>query len=146
MKRGRSAFTLAVVGVVFALAANRAAAQGQNVRVVGQIGGACEAVQVVGNCAYIGEGLNLTILDVSNPSSPIRRGKVLLPDIVRGVYVTGGLAYVADGYYGLQIVAVSNPSLPQLRGSYNTPGDAYGVCVTAAAWPMSPTATAAFRS
>jgi len=104
--------------------------QGWNVEVVGQIGGECRAVFVAGNYAYIGEGPNLRILDVSNASSPVALGRVLLPDIVRGVYVSGNMAYVADGYGGLRIIAVTNPSSPQLRGSYDTLGYARGVFVS----------------
>jgi hypothetical protein len=78
---------------------------------VGHIGGGdTYAVAVQGDpssgsgqaYAYIGEGPVLTILDTSNPASPILVGKTnLLPDIVRGVAVAGGYTYVADGPGGL---------------------------------------------
>ena len=44
--------------------------QGHNVEVVGAIGGTVQAVAVLGDVVYIGEGRNLTILDVANPSAP----------------------------------------------------------------------------
>ena len=107
----------ALVGLAFVMAAGAAVGQGWNVEVVGQIGGVCYAVYVEGNYAYIGEGVNLTILDVSNPTSPVVRSRTRLPDFVSGVSVSGGLAYVADAYNGLQIIDVSNPAAPTLRGS-----------------------------
>jgi len=105
-------------------------AQGQNVEVVGQIGGPCWAVQAQGGCAYIGEGTKLRILDVSNPTSPVSLGYILLPDLVRYIYVGGDLAYVANLRSGLQIVDVSNPRQPVLRGAYDTSGSALGVYVS----------------
>ena len=95
----------------FALAAWAVAenigAQAWNVEFVGQIGGSCYAVHVEGNYAYIGEKKRLRILDVSDPSRPVALGGVLLPGTVYGVYVSGELAYVADGPSGLQIIDVS---------------------------------------
>jgi hypothetical protein len=126
----RWAGQIALAVVLFALAVELAGAQGWNVRLVGQIGGACYAVAVQGNYAYIGEGPNLTILNVSTPARPVVVGKIRLPYIVQGIAVSGGMAYVADGDSGLQIVSVSNPASPQLRGSYDTPGYAQGVAVS----------------
>jgi hypothetical protein len=105
-------------------------AQGQNVEVVGQIGGLCYGVHVQGHYAYIGEGPNLRILDVSNPASPVPVGGVLLPDFVQDVYVSGNLAYVANFAHGLQIIDVSDPMRPLLRGSYSTWGALNGVHVS----------------
>jgi len=116
-----------LVSVVLALAGNPAAGQGQNVRLVSQIGGGSFAVHAVGNYAYIGEGPNLRILDISNPSSPVPLGRVLLPDLVQAVCVSGSLAYVADWGGGLQIIDISNPTSPWRRGYYLTPGLAEGV-------------------
>jgi hypothetical protein len=46
-----------------------AEAPAENVELVGHIGGVTYAVFVQGNCAYIGEGPGLVVLDVSNPAS-----------------------------------------------------------------------------
>jgi len=104
-----------------------ATADAENVELVGHIGGVTEAVFVQGNYAYIGEGPGLTILDISNPASPTVVGKTPpLPDIVRGVYVSGSYAYVAVDEAGLQVVDVSNPrrprrqSVPTIRGGKPT--------------------------
>jgi hypothetical protein len=139
MTRGRSAFRLAVVGVVFALVANRAASQGQNVRLVGRYDTPCHAygVYVTSGLAYVADGWNSTrhvgglkIIDVSNPTSPTLRGSSDTSGIACNVHVAGGLAYVADYASGLQIIDVSNPSAAALRGSYATGGEAVGIYVT----------------
>jgi hypothetical protein len=39
------------------------------------------------------------------------------------VEVAGGLAYVADGDYGLRVIDVSNPTLPVEVGALDTPGE-----------------------
>jgi hypothetical protein len=120
-----------VVGVVFALAGNRAAGQGQNVRLVGHCDTGGFGVYVTGGLAYVADyDAGLQIIDVSNPAVPTLRGSYDTPGYAFGVYVTGGLAYVADGTTGgLQIIDVSNPTAPTLRGSYDTPGHAWGVYV-----------------
>jgi len=106
-----------------------------NVRQLGQIGGVCLTVEVVGRYAYIGEGPNLTILDIANPSLPVPVGRLSLRDFsVTDVRVKNGLAYLAGGsqagLYGLQIVDVTNPRSPRLRGFFPTPHVAWGVYVT----------------
>ena len=49
------------------------------------------------------------------------------PGIALGLAVVGNLAYVADGYSGLQIIDISTPSAPVLVGTYQT--TAHGVAV-----------------
>lgn len=77
--------------------------------------GAAQAVDVVGNLAYVGSA-GLQIIDVSNPVSPTLLGSLTgaaTPD----VQVAGNFAYVVtDG--GLQIIDVSDPISPTLRGKY----------------------------
>jgi len=52
------------------------------------------------------------------------------PDMAWGVYVTGGYAYVADRYSGLQIIDVEPPESASIVKSVDTPGWACGVYVT----------------
>ncbi len=80
-------------------------ADAENVEFVGQIGCLSYAVAVQGDYAYVGEGPRLTILDISNPASPTVVGKTdPLPDVVQGVAVAGGYAYVADERGGLLVL------------------------------------------
>jgi hypothetical protein len=106
------------------------AAGGPSFEFVSQIGGATYAVAVQGDYAYIGEGPRLTILDISSPSSPTVVGRTdLLPEVVRGVAVVGGYAYIADYDDGLRVIDVSDPAHPAEVGHYDTPGHAYDVVV-----------------
>ena len=64
-----------------------------------------------------------------NRTSPVLRSAYATTNIALGVAVSGGLAYVANGDYGLQIVDVSNPALPVWRGASHTTSDAQGVAI-----------------
>ncbi len=105
--------TLLVLGVW--LAPHRlipvAAADATEIDIVGHIGGASLTVDVQGDYAYVGEGTQLTILDVSNPAAPVVAGRSpVFLDVVQGVTVEGNLAYVTLGYEGLTIL-VQFPAL-----------------------------------
>lgn len=105
-----------------------------NVTELSQTGGLCFSVQVVGRYAYLGEGANLTVLDVANPSSPVQVGQIPLNDLYVGdLQVMGGFAYLAgagpEKLSGLQIVDVTNPRSPRCRTFYSVPFGAHGVSV-----------------
>jgi len=89
------------------------------VEFVGHVGGLTLDVAVQGNYAYIGEGPRLTILDISNPTSPSVIGKTpLLPDFVGDVDISEGYAYITVGLYqGLRVVDISDPANPMEVGS-----------------------------
>ena len=103
----------------------------ENVELVSITPGACYTVAVDGNTAYIGAGVYLLILDITDKSAPVLLGSVQLPDIVRGIAVSGGYAYVAGASYGgLRVVDVSNPKNPNEVGFYDTPGIANNIAVS----------------
>jgi hypothetical protein len=96
-------------------------ADAQNVEFVGHIGGVTHAVAVQGSYAYIGEGPRLTILDISNPASPIVVGKTPpMPSLVQAITVADGYAYVTADWAGLRVVDVSDPTNP-IEIAYNNP-------------------------
>jgi len=80
------------------------------------------AVQVVGNKAYVGGIRNFYIVDVSNPAAPVELGRCPISDEARNVHVTNSLAYIAEGFSGLQIVSISTPDKPEVIASYSMPG------------------------
>jgi hypothetical protein len=123
---------LAVVTACFlVVGTNRAPADSLPVELVGQFGGASCAVAVEGNRTYLGVGLRLVVLDISQPSAPTVLGQSpVLPDIVRGVAVSGGYAYVADGDAGLQVIDISNPAAPVRVAGLDTSDSADGVAVS----------------
>jgi len=102
----------------------------KSVELVGFIGGAILDVFVKNNYAYCASGLGLLIFNVSNPSNPQLVGKLFLPDVAMGVYVSGNYAYVADWGEGLRVIDVSNPTNPREVGYFVTPGWASGVYVS----------------
>ncbi len=99
-------------------------------QVVGQIGGPTQAVAVQGNHAYVGVGLRLVVLDVSNPSTPTEVGSTTpFPYFIEDAVVSGTLAYVAAGGAGLRVVDISSPANPVEVGAWDSPGYAEGVAV-----------------
>jgi uncharacterized repeat protein (TIGR02543 family) len=102
---------------------------GQNIELVGQLGGEFKAVDVQGSYAYLGEGTAFVVFDISNPLAPIERGRIALPGFVESIAVSGGKAYIAAGSSGLYVLDVSSPSAPLILGLFDTVDYAYGVAV-----------------
>jgi hypothetical protein len=99
-------------------------------QVVGQIGGPTQAVAVQGDYAYVGVGLRLIVLDVTNPITPTEVGSTPpFPYFVEDIALSGTRAYVAAGGAGLRIVDISNPGNPTEVGAWDSPGYAEGVAV-----------------
>lgn len=86
-----------------------------NLEPVGHFGGIIEAVEVTGNYAYVGQGQELLILDITNPSSPVSVGKIMTRGLVGDIKVSGNYAYVGDSDNGFLIVDISNPSFPSSK-------------------------------
>jgi uncharacterized repeat protein (TIGR01451 family) len=104
--------------------------QSSSWQMVGQVGGPTEDVAVQGNYAYVGVGLRLVVLDVSDPTTPEEIGITTpFPHFVKGVAVSGTLAYIAAGGAGLRVVDVSDPTDPTEVGAWDSRGYAEGVAV-----------------
>jgi hypothetical protein len=71
----------------------------------------------------------LSILDVSNPSQMQEVGNLYLQGTGYDVYLSGDLAYFADGDSGLQIINVADTKKPTLIGHVDTPGNAVDILV-----------------
>jgi len=95
-------------------------AANQVIESVGSMGGWIEAVVTQGNFAYTGEGANLTVLDISDPSHPLPVGKVMLRNQPEHLAVSDSLVLCAFERGGLQIVDVSDPAKPIVVGDYKT--------------------------
>jgi hypothetical protein len=80
----------------------------KNVELVSVTLGPCYAVAVDGNTAYIGAGVYLLILNITDKGSSALLGSVQLPGVVQGIAVSSGYAYVADNYSGLRVVDISS--------------------------------------
>lgn len=96
----------------------------------GQLGGSTQAVSVNGDIAYIGVGMRILSIDISNPSTPRLIGMSdIFSDTVLDLVVQGETAYIAAGNAGLQIVDISEPDRLKTLGSWNSSGYAEGVAV-----------------
>lgn len=100
-------------------------------KIAGQVGGPTQAVAVQGDYAYVGVGMRLVILAVSNPAAPKEVGaREPFGWYIEDVAVVGNMAFVAAGGAGLYIIDVSNPTSPIAVGSYDTSGYAEAVFVS----------------
>lgn len=118
----------AATSLLLALAGT-AAALPISTEFLGHVGGSCEAVALEGNLLASGEGPRLLVLDTANPAKPVLRSRIMLPDIVRGVVLRDGIAYVADATGGLQIVDLTTPDLPVIRGSIRSTQNARAIAL-----------------
>lgn len=100
------------------------------VKTVGSVGGFADVVAVSGGFAYLGEGATLTVLDLSSPAVPVKRGSVRLAGVIRGLAVSGTHVYAACGEAGLHVIDATQPDTPVLVQSYNSSGFAQGVAVS----------------
>ena len=97
-------------------------------RLIGQLGGAVNALAVQGDTVYAGIGPRLLVFDVSNPQQPVLLGQTPpFAEIVQDVAGRRARVYVAAGASGLRIVDVSTPTRPIELGAFATPGFASGV-------------------
>ncbi len=79
--------------------------------IVDQWGGTPQSMALDGTTAYIGFGPRLLVVDIGDPAGPSLLGQSEpLPDLVRGVAVVDGLAYLAAGKAGLVVLDVSDPA------------------------------------
>lgn len=63
----------------------------------------------------------LMVIDVRDPTAPVMRGSVEIPDYSGSVTMTETTAYVGDGYHGLQAIDVRDRSNPVTIGSVADP-------------------------
>ena len=99
-------------------------------QMVGQYGGPVQGVAAQGRYVYAGVGPRLVILDALEPANLHPVGATSqFDDFVKGVTVSGTLAYVAAGSAGLRVVNVSDPAHPVEIGAWDSPGYAEGVAV-----------------
>ena len=101
-----------------------------SLKVIGQIGGPVESVAASGKYAYVGVGMRVMVLDISNPAAPSEIGATQpFAGEARDIAISGNFAYVAAAGAGLYIVNIINPSQPITTGQLDTKGYAEGVTV-----------------
>ncbi len=88
-------------------------------------------ITISGDYAYVGsDGSGLTVIDISNRSSPTVVGTYQTPGHAHGVAVAGNYAYVANDNSGLRVFDISNPTSPTVVSTYDNTCCAYDVAVS----------------
>jgi hypothetical protein len=113
-----------------------AAVESDNMFLIGRNAmGPTEAASVYGNYLVMGNGAYLEIYEIFG-TRPFKqkRGSILMPDVVKDIYVDGQTAYVACNGAGLITVDISVPGSPIIRGQFDQAqyapnGQALGVFV-----------------
>jgi len=82
------------------------------------------------NLAFCGGGGGVFVLDVSDPTLPVKRSEISTSGlVVWGLCYLNNRLYVADDNAGLRVISVSDPANPVEVGFYDTPGRANDVAV-----------------
>jgi hypothetical protein len=77
----------------------------KNIELVGHLGGATEAVFAQDSFAYVKIGAEVAVLDISNPTQPVRIGSVILPGKLLDVDFKRHYAYILrdDGLWQINL-------------------------------------------
>jgi hypothetical protein len=111
-------------------AAGIAPASAEAWKVVGQIGGPTQGIAVEGDHVYVGVGMQLVVLDASNPAEIRQIGATTpFPHFVEHVAIRGSLAFVAAGSGGLRLVDVSDPVAPSEIGWWDSRGYTHDLAI-----------------
>ncbi len=98
----------------------------------GAIGAVASDIEVMGDLAYVADGQNIDIVDISDPSALSCSSFSTAPDgVFAGVDVdfnvaidiTPGVLYVAAEREGLLLYSLANPVAPTFLGRHNPAGD-----------------------
>jgi heat shock protein HslJ len=105
------------------------AVDAHSVELVSQWGGQITTAAIRGSHAYLGVGLKLMVLDISDPRLPTLTGELLLPSQATAIHGWGDYAYVGAGH-SLHIINIKDPTAPTIAGSYRLPGSVTDVTMT----------------
>lgn len=100
-----------------------------NVEFVSHFGGNAYDIEVVGDYAYLGQGQDLVVMDITDDDRSIEKGRVITSSVVRSVAVTGNYAYIANDD-GLVTIDVTNPSTPKILDTLDIDGSPQEVAVS----------------
>jgi hypothetical protein len=80
---------------------------------VSSMGGDHGDIALAGDYAYVGNGAELSIMDISDPSLAHEVRLLRLPGVIYNLAVDSNYLYVAAGYGGLLIYDISAPAAPK---------------------------------
>ena len=127
MRNLRVLFTISFILLMGVLGSARAAGPLTHVTTV-PLGTKAHDIVLQGDFAYVVTDLGLTIVDVSNPASPVVRGSVSTGK-TQGVDVKGSYAYVASQTKDLRVIDISNPDAPTIIGLKAISGQTWDVAL-----------------
>jgi len=81
-----------------------------------------------GDYVFVGESSNLTVFDVTSPSSPTLATTCNVHGFVNDLSIEGDTLYAAADDLGLLVINIKDAENPVIEGVYNTPGRATAVC------------------
>ncbi len=92
--------------------------------VAGSGSGYAEGINVAAPRAYLGNGANVTIFDISTPTNPTIEGTFEGSDWVQDVMVLSTYMYVCEWGVGIEVVDISTPASPVLVTTFSNPRNA----------------------
>ena len=123
----KEAIHVGMILIILMITTGTFPALGANVELVSHLGGNNYDVAVAGNYAYLGQGQDLVVLNITDDTKPLEEGRIATPSIVYGITVSGDHAYVANGDDGLTVLNITNASSLRIIGNNATDGIAYSV-------------------
>jgi hypothetical protein len=91
--------------------------------------GTTQSIAVRYPFAYLGQGTNFIVMDISDPAAPKVGGPLPLVYPVEDIVVSplGNYAYIAAEQAGIQIIDISEATNPTIKGSDTAPTPAFGI-------------------
>ncbi len=121
---------LCLLAVLLLLTTLFAEYESQNVNLIGRWPyGDCRSVVSDGTLSFIGNGTVIEIIDISDPTNPVKVGEHVTESIIAYLQVAGDYVYVANWSDGFRIIDVSNPSAPFEAAAINFEGQSWCVSV-----------------
>jgi len=93
-------------------------AEVDDTQILAQIGGVANAVAILGDVGYIGEGEQLTILDLSDVTHPREVRSISLSGRALAIEIADHQAYILLESAGIKVFDLLNPAAPQLLSHF----------------------------
>jgi len=86
--------------------------------------GYAEGINISSPYAYLGNGANVTIFDITTPTAPVITGTFDGSDWIQDAVGRGNYLYVCEWGVGIEVVDISTPSNPTLITTFSNPTNA----------------------
>lgn len=84
-------------------------------------------IAVRGTIAVVGEGNQVSVLDITDKTQPRAMATLFMPSVVRAITVSGDYAYIAAD--DLLILEITDPAHPRQLGFFDTPATIWDVAI-----------------